>query len=642
MSGSVMSMSRRIIARRLAWALAGAVAAVGGLCGIAGTSFAASCAELFPQGATLRWIRTSESGQVTRGGLTVTEQRADGMVIVQRVTEGGSVPGSMRGQLQGEQLTLVDDSTGEQWTGQCTEGGLDGRAGLDAISLQLLGSRSSLAAPLALQSMTTPQVPIQGASQQGSQPISQSASHPISQPAHPGGAQGGVFSDPATGLQVTVPQEVALVPMAQLGSLPGVSLGVEILPVDAATQSWSGLPAAQARAEMQALERKEFGAQPQDAVPGSEELLILQDGRYAKAYAVLSRANDCDVRFERVVRFYVQDRQVTMVMAANAQEMTAAAPQYFAVRPQCGQGLTWMRPNDQQGWREFFTQARNGAIPGLAKRWVDAFEAMLPSIAVGTGASAASTGTGAPAQPAPSPQSQPSPQPQSQYQPQPQAQQPPFSPGQPQSQSQAPMTLPQAVPLPQSQPSLPQGPGSGMGRPPGQPLGQQPGGPPTTPLPPGVFLSRDQNRCRMIPPEPLARGFMGKIMVPEQTFSLELPWYGPVCFITLADPAAVASGPHLFAMLYNGQTLARLQPGPGTPVARALAFEDLNGDNYPEIIAIMDNISSTGGWRRANTVYWSVPLATGGVRWVERPDVTARIAALPDVQAVRQRVRHGQ
>lgn len=204
------------------------------------------------------------------------------------------------------------------------------------------------------------------------------------------------------------------------------------------------------------------------------------------------------------------------------------------------------------------------------------------------------------------------------------------------------MTLPQAVPLPQSQPSLPQGPGSGMGRPPGQPLGQQPGGPPTTPLPPGVFLSRDQNRCRMIPPEPLARGFMGKIMVPEQTFSLELPWYGPVCFITLADPAAVASGPHLFAMLYNGQTLARLQPGPGTPVARALAFEDLNGDNYPEIIAIMDNISSTGGWRRANTVYWSVPLATGGVRWVERPDVTARIAALPDVQAVRQRVRHGQ
>lgn len=146
----------------------------------------------------------------------------------------------------------------------------------------------------------------------------------------------------------------------------------------------------------------------------------------------------------------------------------------------------------------------------------------------------------------------------------------------------------------------------------------------------------------MIPPEPLARGFQGKVMVSEQTFSLELPWYGPACFVTLAQPGGVATGPHSYVMLYSGQTLALLQPGPGMPLTRAVAFEDLNNDGYPEILLIIDNLAARGVRYRDNKVFWSMPQPNGGVRWAERPEVTARIADAPDVKALRQRLRQGQ
>ncbi|WP_144284104.1 hypothetical protein [Megalodesulfovibrio gigas] len=664
MTSPLPARDRRRTSPRTVWnlvALVGpaaliALIALAGLLIPAGLATAAPCADLFQQGASLRWERTASGGVIARGGLAVTALGQDGQVSAQRFTEGGNTPAPMRGSLQGDQLLLIDDATEEQWTGLCTEGGVEGRAGLDAVSMRKVGGSASAAAPLPLQSMTQPPAtqqtpPTVGPGNTEGREGKGSITGTVK------GGAGGVFTDAATGLRVTAPAGTTLTSMADAGKASGLTIAVDVLPLDRTAKGRSGLTTAQAKAEMQVLTGKEFGEAPGQAVHGSEELLILPGGTYAKAYAIFSRGEACDIRFEREVRFYTQNRQVSIVVAANAQEMATAAPQFFAVRPQCGQGLVWKNHQDAQAQQEFFAQARDGKLPGAPKAWADAFEAMLPGIAMLAEATAVPQQQ--PQQQQPQQQQQPSqqkPQTQKPQTPQPPQQQPPTSQQQPQSPQPPQYPQPPQVPAPPSAPGGPQQQPPLPRRPPGMPPSTVPGAPqgmpgaqaPGTmpmPVPPGhggSFLSADQNRCRMIPADPLARGFQGKVMVPEQTFSLELPWYGPACFVTLAEPGATATGPHLYALLYSGQTLARLQPSPGMPLTRALAFEDFNADGYPEIIAIIDNLAARGARYRDNKVFWSMAQPNGGVRWIEQPEVTARIAELPNAQAVRQVLRRGQ
>ncbi|GEM_PF-5469874 len=86
-------------------------------------------------------------------------------------------------------------------------------------------------------------------------------------------------------------------------------------------------------------------------------------------------------------------------------------------------------------------------------------------------------------------------------------------------------------------------------------------------------------------------------ILPEHSFSLTLPEYGSVCFLTLAHDR---QGDRFVLANRQGKPLARFADD-ASAYTQAVSFPDLNQDSIPEVVAIMRD--SAG--QPQNRAYWS-------------------------------------
>lgn len=393
--------------------------ALSSLLAVASPAVAASCKGLLVQGDALRYERTNAQGAVVDAGtLTITGVAPGGFVTVRRVAEDAAGAGTavtMLGLQENERLTLNDPATGEQWLGTCQGGGATGRIGRDAFII--LAQR-------ALPEPSTPDPPMPEPVDE-EQPVDPSQPEIAVQPMEPGilesqenlgtsaaepeqrpGPQGvmpprqpiqeyaqrerefqrrqggGRFRNRDLGVVVGLPDDVALVKVDELGGFSGLTMAVEMLPMDQVRSGIARMATEEAREERRALAAGAFGLQPAEALPGTGEVILLANGKNAKAFAVFSRQSFCRPVLHRVLRFYHRKYQISIILAANLQEVANAHPGFFGSAIACGPYAVW-RPGPQgQLPLRFFNRAERGELPGLPARWIQAFDAIVEDVAL--------------------------------------------------------------------------------------------------------------------------------------------------------------------------------------------------------------------------------------------------------------------
>lgn len=149
-----------------------------------------------------------------------------------------------------------------------------------------------------------------------------------------------------------------------------------------------------------------------------------------------------------------------------------------------------------------------------------------------------------------------------------------------------------------------------------------------------IFLDSDQAVCRTIPAAVYAKEYPGYALVLDRTYSLKLPTLGQVCFLTLENKKS-----QTFAVASQGKILSNLRPASTNHwTVRDLAFEDLDADGLPEIIALMVDKGPDGESYAENEVYWSRK-AANGERWEPDTRFTREVRNLNDMGRVLQRLK---
>lgn len=158
------------------------------------------------------------------------------------------------------------------------------------------------------------------------------------------------------------------------------------------------------------------------------------------------------------------------------------------------------------------------------------------------------------------------------------------------------------------------------------------------------FLGSSHEGCRALGPEVFASRLPGAVLVPEQTFSLELPDTAGaqtlpqgLCLVTLQQGdtqlQALTAGDRLLQVL--------APPDGGSLVTRALGVDDLNADGLPDVVVVASRDADSPAARPDNRIHFSRPDApkAAGLQWLLSPSYSEAIRTMPTVADAIQTVR---
>ena len=92
----------------------------------------ANCSVFLIKGRTLNWMSMSNEMPVNRGTLTILSVPQAGRWSGRQVTQtSGNAVVDLGGQFDGSNMTLVNGSYAERWTGTCNARGIGGRVNED-------------------------------------------------------------------------------------------------------------------------------------------------------------------------------------------------------------------------------------------------------------------------------------------------------------------------------------------------------------------------------------------------------------------------------------------------------------------------------------------------------------------------------
>jgi len=126
-------------------------------------------------------------------------------------------------------------------------------------------------------------------------------------------------------------------------------------------------------------------------------------------------------------------------------------------------------------------------------------------------------------------------------------------------------------------------------------------------------------------------------LVPERCYDIVLPGRGATCLLTLSD------GQRLTFLLADpaGEVLAELFSGGWGDEVKGVAFKDLTGDGFPEIVVVKGIEDASGAWRCDTQVFWSRPILDGriGAAWGPDKRFTYAVRGLCEEEAVLDRIQ---
>jgi len=131
------------------------------------------------------------------------------------------------------------------------------------------------------------------------------------------------------------------------------------------------------------------------------------------------------------------------------------------------------------------------------------------------------------------------------------------------------------------------------------------------------FVAPSSDHCRQLS-SAVAMQFPGYQPVFEHVYGLRVSGYENLCFVTLGDGLQ-----QRFLVMQERRILARLESAGQPQTVQSLAFEDLNNDRLPEVIAVLNRQAPNGEWYTENQVYWS-RIDQAQLRWRLDPQADAQ------------------
>ena len=98
---------------------------------------------------------------------------------------------------------------------------------------------------------------------------------------------------------------------------------------------------------------------------------------FAQDYMVLARFEVCDVALERKLRFYFNNKQITLTLFGPEDTLTKTMSKYFTVDPDnCGDYKMW----DFDKQADFYQELLDGTASPEVQKWFDSFDDIAEKI----------------------------------------------------------------------------------------------------------------------------------------------------------------------------------------------------------------------------------------------------------------------
>lgn len=135
------------------------------------------------------------------------------------------------------------------------------------------------------------------------------------------------------------------------------------------------LSLAQLQAEQAALAKGELPTSlSHTTYEVSRKIVRLPDGRYAETQMNLFGFDCAGYFFEQKLITYHNNQRVTISYIAKQDRMRELYPEYFKTEPGCNNLVIFA------GAKQFYQDVTSGKLTGLAKEWLDAFDAMTQKV----------------------------------------------------------------------------------------------------------------------------------------------------------------------------------------------------------------------------------------------------------------------
>ena len=189
------------------------------------------------------------------------------------------------------------------------------------------------------------------------------------------------FTDPAAGVRFTVPEDVTMRMRYGWQEDSGLVLRYSATKTERLDEPL-GYGFENAEANMEALERGDYGPDVDSPVAQSKKVIPLGNGTSGKTFAVFRRIEVCDVTFERILVFYRNGMQIVLTLSLE-DDVSDRIPSYFTTdalncrNMETGADMpVWKEGGPDQFWLDITT----GASHPLMERWYEAFDEIVESI----------------------------------------------------------------------------------------------------------------------------------------------------------------------------------------------------------------------------------------------------------------------
>ena len=185
-----------------------------------------------------------------------------------------------------------------------------------------------------------------------------------------------LYDNPELGISFQYPHNVVLLPQEKYPeNLTQTYLAIDIrdighqdAPID--------LNEEDAMTNIETLSGGEFGIAQGFALEPSQQVRTV-GFLFAQDYMTLGRFEVCNVALERNLRFYFNNKQVTLTLFGPIDSLRKSMPKYFTVnQDNCGEDKIWIF--DKQA--EFYTTLVNGSGSTEIQQWFDDFDKIAETI----------------------------------------------------------------------------------------------------------------------------------------------------------------------------------------------------------------------------------------------------------------------
>lgn len=189
------------------------------------------------------------------------------------------------------------------------------------------------------------------------------------------------FTDPAAGIRLMVPKDVTMRIRNRWQEDSGLVLRYSATKTERLDEPL-GYGFENAEANMEALERGEYGPEMDSPVAQSKKVIRLDDGTFGKTFAVFRRIEVCDVTFERVLLFYHNGMQIVLTLGMEGDVSDRISAYFTTDTANCRNMETGtnMPVWNIGGSEQFWNDVTAGSVDPLMVRWYEAFDEIVESI----------------------------------------------------------------------------------------------------------------------------------------------------------------------------------------------------------------------------------------------------------------------